>query len=85
VDLLDAAETEARKQSEKAARAQLRQTQMGELVTNLDNYIALGRISAEDAERLRKSHKIDEAIRSGKVDKEKGQQDPQQHHVMAGP
>ena len=72
VDLPDAAESEARKQSEKTARVRLRQEQMGELVANLDNYISLGRISAEDGERLRKSHILDEAMRSGKVDKEKG-------------
>ncbi|MDP7449972.1 MAG: hypothetical protein QF689_15375, partial [Candidatus Latescibacteria bacterium] len=72
VDLPDEAEAEARKQSEKTSRARLRQEQMNDLVTNLDNYVSLGRISAEDAESLRKSHQIDQAVRSGKVDKEKG-------------
>ncbi|MDA0335788.1 MAG: hypothetical protein O2782_11525, partial [bacterium] len=72
VDPPDATEIAARKESENTLRAGLRQAQMGELLTNLDNYIALGRITAEDAERLRKAHQVDEAIRSGKVDKEKG-------------
>jgi hypothetical protein len=71
-DLPDAAETESRQQSEKLNRARLRQEQMGELIANLDNYIALGRITAEDAEGLKKSHKVDEAIRSGKIDKAQG-------------
>ena len=47
-------------------------SQMGELVANLDNYISLGRIIAEDAERLRKSQQVDKAMREGKIDNEKG-------------
>ena len=72
VDLPDEAESDARRQSEKKVRARLRQEQMGELIGNLDNYISLGRITAEDAERLRKSHQVDVAMKAGKVDQEKG-------------
>ena len=61
----------------------LRQEQMNDLVTNLDNYISLGRITEEDAERLRKAHQVEQAVRSGKIDGE-GQQDPQQPHFGAG-
>jgi hypothetical protein len=45
---------------------------MGDLVANLDNYISLGRITQEDADRLRKAHQVDQAVRSGKIDGEKG-------------
>lgn len=72
VDLPDEAESEARKKSEKRARARLRAEQMNELITNLDNYVSLGRISAEDAERLRKSHQVDAAMKAGKISQEKG-------------
>jgi hypothetical protein len=72
VNLPDEAESAARKASEKAARVKLRESQIGELVTNLDNYISLGRITAEDAERLRKSQQVDKAMREGKIDNEKG-------------
>lgn len=41
-------------------------------MTNLDNYISLGRITEEDAERLRKAHQVEQAVRSGKIDGEKG-------------
>lgn len=72
VSLPDEAEVEARKKSEKEARVCLRQEQMNDLVTNLDNYISLGRITEEDAERLRKAHQVEQAVRSGKIDGEKG-------------
>lgn len=72
VSIPDEAEVEARRTSEKAARVRLRQEQMGDLVANLDNYISLGRITQEDADRLRKAHQVDQAVRSGKIDGEKG-------------
>ena len=65
-------EVEQRQQEQKAERGDLRKTQMGELVANIDNYVKLGRITEEDAEKLRKAHRVDEAIRDGKVDKQKG-------------
>ncbi|MBT3345101.1 MAG: hypothetical protein HN404_19040 [Gemmatimonadetes bacterium] len=61
-----------RQASQKQERNDLRKTQMTELVANLENYVKLGRISAEDAEKMSKAHRVDEAIRQGKVDKEKG-------------
>lgn len=45
---------------------------MAELVNNLDTYISLGRISAEDAQMLRKSRQVDAAIRAGKIDEAQG-------------
>ena len=65
-------EAEERQQAQKTERGDLRKTQMGELVANIDNYVKLGRISEEDAEKLRKAHRVDEAMRDGKVDREKG-------------
>ena len=65
-------EVEQRQQEQKAERGDLRKTQMGELVANIDNYVKLGRITEEDAEKLRKAHRVDEAIRDGKVDMQKG-------------
>lgn len=72
VGLPDEAETEARKQEQKASRTQIRQGQMDDLVANLDNYVTLGRISAEDAARLRKVHQVDEAMKAGTVERDKG-------------
>ncbi len=65
-------EAEERQQAQKTERGDLRKTQMGELVATIDNYVKLGRISEEDAEKLRKAHRVDEAMRDGKVDREKG-------------
>jgi len=75
-------EVEQRQQAQKAERQDLRKTQMGELVANIDNYVKLGQITEEDAEKLRKAHRVDEAIRDGKVGKEKGSKIS--HSVMAG-
>jgi len=81
VDLPDEAESAARKASEKAARVKLRESQIGELVTNLDNYISLGRITAEDAERLRKSQQSRQGDERRKDRQREGQQDSQHPDV----
>jgi hypothetical protein len=58
------AEIEARRASEAAERRQLRQTQMTELITHLDSYVERGRISEEDAQKLREAHKAEQARRA---------------------
>ncbi len=65
-------ESEARIKEQKRERAEMRKSQMAQLVTHLDAYVQQGKLSAEDAERLRKAHKVDEAVRTGKVTQEKG-------------
>jgi len=75
-------EAEERQQAQATELGDLRKTQMGELVANIDNYIKLGRISEEDAEKLRKAHRVDEAMRDGKVDREKGRKI--RNSVLAG-
>ncbi|MBU10008.1 MAG: hypothetical protein CME13_18805 [Gemmatimonadetes bacterium] len=75
-------EAEERQQAQKTERGDLRKTQMGELVATIDNYVKLGRISEEDAEKLRKAHRVDEAMRDGKVDREKGRKI--RNSVLAG-
>lgn len=71
-ELPDEAETARRTEEQRVSRARLRQTQMDELVANIDNYVALGRISAEDAERLRRVHQVDQGMRSGRVARDEG-------------
>ncbi len=68
----DEAEVESRTQEQKKAQVGLRQQQMQHLVENLNAYIAEGRISAEEADGLRKLHQVDRAVRSGKVTREQG-------------
>lgn len=75
-------EVNERQASQKQERTDLRKTQMGELVANVDNYVKLGRITAEDAQKLKKAHRVDEAMRQGKVDKAKGSKI--RNSVMAG-
>ena len=68
----DEAEIESRTQEQKKVQAGLRQQQMQNLVENLDAYIAEGRISAEEADGLRKLHQVDRVVRSGKFTREQG-------------
>ena len=68
----DPAEVQSRIEEEKKRQAKLRQGQLQDMIGKLDFYIKSGRISAEDAQRLQKLHRIDMGIRSGKVDPEKG-------------
>jgi hypothetical protein len=68
----DEREIAQRAQEQKKGQAALRAQQMQVLVQNLDTYIEQGQISAEDAERLRQLHRVEQALRSGKVDREKG-------------
>ena len=65
-------ESDARVKEQKKIQGEIRKTQMANLVSHLDTYVKQGKISADDAERLRKAHKVDEAVRSGKVSAEKG-------------
>ena len=68
----DAAEIESRTQEQKKVQAGLRQQQMQHLIDNMELYVADGRISAEDADRLRKLHQVGQAVRKGKVSSEQG-------------
>jgi hypothetical protein len=68
----DEREIAERTQEQKKGQAALRAKQMQILVQNLDSYVKEGRVSAEDAERLRQLHQVEQALRSGKVDREKG-------------
>ncbi len=68
----DEREIAERTQEQKKGQAALRVKQMQILLQNLDAYIEQGQISAEDAERLRQLNQVEQALRSGKVDREKG-------------
>ena len=67
----DAQEVEARESSENQKQDELRKIQMANLLENLMAYVHQGKISAEDAQRLAKLHKVDAAVQSGKVTEEK--------------
>jgi len=64
-------EAEQRTEQEKNVRGQLRKEQMALMIKNLEVYVEQGKLSAEDADRLRKLEKVDQAVKSGKVDGEK--------------
>jgi len=68
----DEREIAERTQEQKKGQVVLRAKQMQVLVQNLDAYVKEGRVSAEDAEKLRQLHQVEHALRSGKVDREKG-------------
>jgi hypothetical protein len=70
--LPDEEEAAGRTQEQKQVQARLRQEQMQHLMQHLDAYVQQGRLSAEDAEHLRKLHRIDQAVQSGQVSREKG-------------
>ena len=42
------------------------------LIAHLDQYVAQGKMTEEEAGKLKKLHQVDAAVQSGKVDKEKG-------------
>ena len=65
-------EAAAREAEQKKVQATLRKEQFGELMAHLDAYVEQGRLSEEDAERLRQLHKVDEAVKTGRVDRDKG-------------
>ena len=67
----DEQEVEAREASEKQKQGQLRKVQMTNLLDNLMTYVHQGKISAEDAQRIAKLHKVDAAVKAGKVSEEK--------------
>ncbi len=68
----DEREVAQRTQEQKRGQAELKARQMQLLVQNLDAYVEQGKISAEDAEGLRKLHQVDLALKSGKIDRDKG-------------
>ncbi|MFH1566980.1 MAG: hypothetical protein ABIL09_03205 [Gemmatimonadota bacterium] len=66
------AEAAERTESEARAQARIRKTQLAQLMANLDTYVQMGKLAAEDAERLRKLDQVDRAVRSGKATQEQG-------------
>ena len=65
-------EAQSRTAEQEHVQGAMRKAQLENLVTHLDSYVQQGMLSADDAERLRKANKVDEAVRSGRVDKERG-------------
>lgn len=65
-------EAQNRTAEQEKAQSAIREIQMANLVNNIDSYVEQGMLDAEDAERLRKAHKVDEAVRTGRVDAQKG-------------
>ena len=65
-------EADTRVEEQKKLQGEIRKKQMVALISHLDTYVQQGKLSAEDAERMRKAHKVDEAVRAGKVTAEKG-------------
>ncbi len=64
-------EIEERTEQEKNLRGQLLKEQISLVVKNLDAYVEQGKLTEEDAERLRKLEQVDQAVKSGKVDNDK--------------
>ena len=67
----DQQEIDHREQQEEQIQAAMRKKQMANLLQNLATYVHQGKISPEDAERIAKLHKIDAAVKAGKVTEEK--------------
>ncbi len=67
-----AEEVEHRQAEQKKAQAKIREEQMDHLMAHLDQYVAQGKMTEEEAGKLKKLHQVDAAVQSGKVDKEKG-------------
>jgi hypothetical protein len=65
-------EAQSRTAEQEKAQSAIRETQMANLVNNIDSYVEQGMLDADGAERLRKAHKVDEAVRTGRVDAQKG-------------
>ena len=68
----DEQEANTRKEEQKKLQTDLRQDQMQHLRQNLDLYVQQGKLSEEDAGRLRKLNTVDEAVKKGKVTQEQG-------------
>ena len=68
----DAEEIQQWELKEKKIQAQMRKKQIANLMQNLDAYVQQGKISSQEASRLRKVHKVDEAVKSGRISQEKG-------------
>jgi hypothetical protein len=67
-----AEEVEHRQAEQKKAQAKIRKEQMDHLIAHLDQYVAQGKMTEEEAGKLKKLHQVAAAVQSGKVDKEKG-------------
>ena len=67
-----AEEVEHRQAEQKKAQAKIRKEQMDHLIAHLDQYVAQGKMTEEEAGKLKKLHQVDAAVQSGKVGKEKG-------------
>lgn len=65
-------EAAQRTQDEARAQTRIRKAQLGQLVAHLDTYVQMGKITPEDAERLRKLDRVEQAVRSGKASAEQG-------------
>ncbi len=68
----DAEEIQQWELKEEKIQAQMRKKQMANLLQNLDAYVKQGKLQPEDADRLRKVHKVDEAVKRGRISHEKG-------------
>lgn len=65
-------EAAQRTKDEARAQGQIRKAQLGQLVAHLDTYVKLGKITPEDAQRLTKLDRVEQAVRSGKATAEQG-------------
>jgi len=65
-------EAAQRTNDEAQSQARIRKAQLGQLVAHLDTYVEMGKIKPEDAERLRKLDRVDQAVKTGKASAEQG-------------
>lgn len=70
--LPDEKEAASRKEEQKKLQASIRKEQMNHLMQNLGAYVQQGKLSAEDAGRLRSLNKVGQAVGQGKVSQEQG-------------
>ena len=70
--LPDEKEAASRKEEQKKLQASIHKEQMSHLMQNLDAYVQQGKLSAEDAGRLRSLNKVGQAVGQGKVSREQG-------------
>ena len=66
------AEIQEREQEQKQVHSRLRKDQLNSLVQHLDTYVQQGKLTEEEADKLRKLHTVDEAVKTGRVSREKG-------------
>jgi len=65
-------EAQQRTQKEAKTQARIRKAQVSQLIAHLDTYVEMGKITPEDAARLRKLDRVDQAVKSGKASAEQG-------------